>query len=164
MLVVLPFENLGRSDDDYFADGITDEIRNQLASIGSLGVIGRTTAMHYKNSKKSAREIGKELGVEYLLEGTVRWQNPLTQTHVRISTELVRASDQTDLWSDEFDRDLRDIFNLQSQIAHSVTQQLGVKLLGSVTNIPTNNPAAYQAYLRGISFANSMSGTPALGP
>src|SRR5207253_4068498 len=82
MLVVLPFENLGRSDDDYFADGITDEIRNQLASIGSLGVIGRTSAMHYKNSKKSAREIGKELGVDYLLEGRVRWQNPPTQTHV----------------------------------------------------------------------------------
>jgi serine/threonine protein kinase len=92
MLVVLPFENLGRSDDDSFAEGITDEIRNQLASIGSLGVIGRTSAMHYKNSKKSAREIGKELGVDYLLEGTVRWQSPPAQTHVRISAGLqIRA-------------------------------------------------------------------------
>jgi serine/threonine protein kinase/tetratricopeptide (TPR) repeat protein len=164
MLVVLPFENLGRSEDDSFADGISDEIRNRLASIGSFGVIGRSSAMHYKNSKKSAREIGKELGVEYLLEGTVRWQNPPTQTHVRISTELVRAADQTELWSDEFDRDLRDIFNLQSQIAHNVTQQLGVKLLGSAPSIPTNNPAAYEAYLRGLSFANSVFGTPAVGP
>src|SRR5437899_1841076 len=161
MLVVLPFENLGRSDDDSFADGVTDEIRNQLASIGSLGVIGRTSAMHYKNSKKSAHEIGKELGVEYLLEGTVRWQSPPTQTHVRISAELVRAADQTELWSEEFDRDLGDIFNLQSQIAHNVTQQLGVKLLGSAPRIPTNNLAAYQAYVRGISLANSLMGSTA---
>ncbi len=165
MLVVLPFENLGRSDDDFFADGITDEIRNHLASIGSLGVIGRTSAMHYKNSKKSAREIGKELGVEYLLEGTVRWQNPPAQTRIRISTELVRAADQTQLWGEEFDRDLRDIFNLQSQIAHNVSQQLGVKLLGSAPRIPTNNMAAYQAYLRGVSLGKSLSGTQGLlGP
>jgi len=164
MLVVLPFENLGRSDDDYFADGITDEIRNQLASIGSLGVIGRTSAMHYKNSKKSALEIGKELGVEYLLEGTVRWQNPPAQTHLRISTELVRTADQTQLWSEEFDRDLRDIFSVQSQIARNVTQQLGVKLLAPIPNIHTNNPLAYQAYLRGMSLAYSLMGSQARGP
>ena len=92
MIAVIPFDNLGSAEDEYFADGMTDEIASRLASIEGLGVISRTSSMHYKNSDKSLREIGAELGVDYILEGTVRWRKIAGKTKVNINPRLVRVS------------------------------------------------------------------------
>jgi len=150
MIVVLPFEHLGSRDDENLTDGITHEISSHLSSISSLGVISRTSALQYKNSKKSARQIGRELGVDYILEGTVRWQRE-GGSRIRLTTDLIRVADDRQLWSKSFDRNLRDIFDVQSEIAGNVTDELGAAL-GPRTNAvpPTANLEAYQEYLRGL--------------
>ncbi|MGE5796490.1 MAG: protein kinase domain-containing protein, partial [Ignavibacteria bacterium] len=118
MIVVLPFENLGSPDDNYFADGITEEITSKLASIGSLGVISRNSAVQFAKSNKSTKEIGKELGVDYMLEGTIRWaKGKDNQNRVRITPQLIRISDDTHIWADSYDRVLDDIFKIQNEIA-----------------------------------------------
>src|SRR5207249_11751024 len=96
LLLVLPFQNLGRPDDDYFADGMTEEITARLGSVQDLGVIARTTAGQYKNTAQTIRQIGQELGVEYVLEGTVRWERSSAgSSRVRVSPQLIRVSDAT---------------------------------------------------------------------
>ncbi|UCE19574.1 MAG: protein kinase [Gemmatimonadota bacterium] len=158
MMVVLPFENLGAADDEYFADGITEEITSRLASIKSLGVISRKSALVYGRTDKTIREIGEELNVEYVLEGTVRWARaPDAPDRVRITPQLIRVSDDTHLWAETYERIIDDIFTIQSDIAQKVTEQLGITLLDSerrsVEAKPTGNLEAYQAYLRGRYFA-----------
>ncbi len=153
MLAVLPFENLGPTDHEYFADGITEEITTQLAKLSGLGVISRTSAMKYKDSNKSLREIGKELGVDYVLEGSVRWDKAGDQNNVRISTQLIRITDDTHLWADNFDRVYDQIFALQSEIAQKVAGELNVTLLeperAALAVRPTKNLDAYDLYLKG---------------
>ena len=153
MLAVLPFENLGPSEQEYFADGITEEITTQLAKLSGLGVISRTSAMQFKDSQKSLREIGKELGVDYVLEGSVRWDKSGDQNNVRISTQLIRISDDTHLWAENYDRVYGQIFALQSEIAHQVAEELNITLLeperAALAVRPTENLDAYDLYLRG---------------
>ena len=98
MLVVLPFENLGTEDREFFADGITDEIIGKLATISDLGVTSRTSSMQYKGTDKSLRQIGEELGVGYVLEGTIRWDASGGAERVRVQPQLIQVSDDTHLW------------------------------------------------------------------
>ena len=153
MLAVLPFENLGPTEHEYFADGITEEITTQLAKLSDLGVISRTSAMKYKGSNKSLREIGHELGIDYVLEGSVRWDKSGDQNNVRITTQLIRIDDDTHLWADNFDRVYDQIFALQSEIAQKVASALDVTLLeperAALAVKPTKNLDAYDLYLRG---------------
>ena len=153
-LVVLPFENLGSTEDEYFADGIAEEIMSRLSAIHTLGVISRTSAIQYKNSNKTIRQIGQELGVEYVLEGTVRWERPSEgPSRVRVTPQLIRVSDDTHLWSDRYDAVLASIFQVQSDIAERVAQALDITLLESerraLASRPTQNIEAYEHYLRG---------------
>ncbi len=153
MLAVLPFENLGSPEDDYFAAGITEEITSRLATIRELGVISRTSADHYAGTDKTIKEIGAELGVGYVLEGTVRWaRGPEGASKVRITPQLIRVSDDTHLWSEPYDRVIQDIFEIQSDIAQNVVEHLGLALLDkkhpAVETRPTENLDAYQAYLQ----------------
>ena len=153
-IVVLPFENLGASEDEFFAAGITEELINKLALVRELGVTSRSSAFRYDRSAKSMRQIGDDFGVEYVLDGTVRWAKPTGGTRqVRISPQLVRISDDTSLWAGTYDRTMDNIFEIQSEIAGEVINQLGVVLLDSersaVDSRPTDNAQAYQAYLKG---------------
>jgi TolB-like protein/Flp pilus assembly protein TadD/predicted Ser/Thr protein kinase len=159
MIVVLPFENLGPPEIEYFADGITEEITSRLAALSGLGVISRTSAFQYKAAKKSIKQIGMELGVEYVLEGTVRWDKPREgESRVRVTPQLIRVSDDTHLWSEAYDRVLADIFAVQSDIAERIIEQLGISMLErereTVEATPTENLIAYEAYLRGLSRMN----------
>ncbi len=161
MAVVLPFENLGATEDAYFAAGITDEITNRLSAVGSLGVISRQSAKSYAGTTKSSQEIGNELGVDYILGGTVRWAGSADgEGRIRISPQLVRVEDDTQIWSETYDRVIDDIFTVQSEIAESVVAELGVNLLDTerqtLNAAPTDNTEAYQAYLKAI----ELWGTP----
>jgi serine/threonine protein kinase/tetratricopeptide (TPR) repeat protein len=155
MIAVLPFENLGPAEDEYFADGLTDEITSRLSAIGSLGVISRTSAMQYKRTKKTLPVIADELGVEYILEGTVRWAKEDSGQRLRVTPQLIRVSGDRHLWADNFDRTLEDIFAVQTEIATRVVDALGLVLKAGekdiVEAIPTKNMDAYQAYLRAVS-------------
>ena len=153
MLAVLPFENLGSAKDQYFATGMTDEITSRLSTIKDLGVISRSSAMQYNRTNKSIRQIGEELGVEYVLEGSIRWSHSGGASKVRVTPQLVRVSDDTQIWSDSYDRVMDDVFNVQSEIAQALIAQLGINLLpgqqDSLKASPTQNLDAYQAYLKG---------------
>jgi serine/threonine-protein kinase len=157
-LVVLPFDNLGSPDDEYFADGLTEEITSRLANISGLAVIGRASALQYKGSRKTPREIVTDLHVTHLLSGTVRWEKaPDGTSLVRVSPQLVRASDQTSLWSEPYEAPLGDVFRLQASVAERVARALDVTLLAgerqAVAGRPTNNLEAYDAYLRGLALS-----------
>jgi eukaryotic-like serine/threonine-protein kinase len=158
MLAVLPFENLGSPDDQYFATGMTDEITSRLSTIKDLGVISRTSAMQYEKTNKSIKQIGQELGVDYILEGSIRWSHSEASSKVRVTPQLVRVSDDTQIWSDNFDRVIDDVFSVQSQIAESLIAQLGINLVPkqreSLKAAPTQNIEAYQAYLKGSQVFN----------
>jgi serine/threonine protein kinase/tetratricopeptide (TPR) repeat protein len=158
MLAVLPFENLGDPEDEYFADGTTDEITSKLASIHGLGIISRTSAMQYKNVSKSLREIGRELGVDYILEGTIRWDKTGDTDRIRITPQLIHVSDDRHLWADNYERSLTQVFAVQSDIASQIAQALNVTLLGTEQSIindwPTNNLQAYDYYLRGRRYSD----------
>ncbi|MGB3562913.1 MAG: serine/threonine-protein kinase, partial [Thermoanaerobaculia bacterium] len=155
MIVVLPFENLGPAEDEYFADGISEEITSRLASVSGLGVISRSSAMQYKENRPSSQQIGQELGVDYVLEGSVRWERAADgPSRVRVTPELIRVVDDTHVWSDRYDRELERIFEVQSDIAEQVTRQIGVTLLDPERELlaarPTDNVEAYQVYLRAL--------------
>ena len=153
MLVVLPFENLGASEDEYFANGITDAITARLAGVSGLGVISRQSAIQYRKTTKSIKQIGEELGVNYILEGTVQRERPGDPTsRVRVIPQLVRVADDTNVWADTYDEDMSEVFRVQSEIAERVAKQLDVALLEperrAIEKRPTENLAAYEAYLR----------------
>jgi len=158
-LVVLPFENLGPPEDEYFADGITDEITARIASIKKLEVIGRSSAIQYKKTNKSPRQIGEELEVNYILSGTVRWQRqPGGTSKVRVTPSLVRVSDATQIWANPYDETISEVFQVQSDIAIRVSEALNVALLEPERKVLgvklTNNPEAYDYYLRGQEYYN----------
>ena len=154
MIVVLPFENLGSPEDEYFADGMTEEITSRLAVVSGLRVISRTSAMQYKEDRPPLKQIGSELGVDYVLEGTVRWAKTADSSRVRITPQLIQVSDDTHLWADTYDREIEDIFEVQSDIAGEVIAALDITLMGddqaALEQRPTDNIEAYQAYLRGL--------------
>jgi len=154
-LVVLPFENLGAPDDEFFASGVTEEIISRLGGITGLGVISRTTAMQYDKAGKNIKQIGAELGVDFVIEGSVRWPRAAAgASRVRITLQLIRASDDTHLWANRYDRVIDDIFQVQTDIAEHVAGQLGITLLqperDELHATPTRNVEAYKAYLRGL--------------
>ena len=157
MLAVLPFDNMGSAEDEYFADGITEEITARLAGIQGLGVIGRTSATQYKGSDRTVQQIGEELGIDYVLDGTVRWQrSPDATSRVRVTPQLIRVSDATQLWAEVYQAEISDIFEVQSEIAGQVAGALDVALgdagRRSLDDIPTTSPEAYDYYLRGIDY------------
>jgi eukaryotic-like serine/threonine-protein kinase len=158
-LVVLPFENLGPPEDEYFADGITDEITARLSGLSGLAVIARQSAVQYKGTDKTPQEIGLELDAAYLLEATLSWQrSPDGSSRVRIRPQLIRASDATHLWADVLDEDLTEVFAVQTRIATRVVEALGVALREpehrSLAAVPTANPEAHDYYLRGLDYSN----------
>jgi len=155
MIAVLPFENLGLPEDEFFADGMTEEITSRLAMVSGLGVISRTSAMQYKENRPSLKQIGQELGVDYVLEGTVRWaKSPDGPGRVRITPQLIRVADDRHLWADNLERELEDIFAVQAEIAQQVIAGLGVTLLATertaLEDRPTESIPAYQAFLKGL--------------
>jgi eukaryotic-like serine/threonine-protein kinase len=152
-LAVLPFENLGSAEDAYFADGMTDEIRNRLGSISGLRLVGRQSSQLYAKSDKGIEQIGQELGVNYLLIGTVRWDRSGGHNVVRVTPALLRVNDGTQLWSEPSQDELTGVFKIQSDVAERVARELQgtlqhVKADGPLVP-PTENLAAYDDYLRG---------------
>ncbi|MGH8004127.1 MAG: protein kinase domain-containing protein, partial [Limisphaerales bacterium] len=153
MLAVLPFDNLGSAEEEYFADGITEEITTRLAKIGRLGVISHTSARKYKKTDKTLKQVGAELGADYILEGNIRWAKSGGASRLRINPQLIRVSDDSHIWAENYDAVLNDVFELQSSIAEQVAVALGVALLEPERHIlaakPTENLEAYDFYLRG---------------
>ncbi len=164
-IVVLPLENLGPADHAYFAAGVTDEITSRLASVSALQVISRTTALQHDRAEKTAQQVGADLGVDYLLDGTVRWSTGAgDQNRVRVTPQLIRVADDTPVWSERYDRVIDDIFAVQSEIAAEVIRQLDIALLEpereALASRPTANLEAYQAYLRGMDYASRRESQP----
>ena len=163
MLAVLPFENLGAEEDEYFADGITEEITARLASVGDLGIIARTSVMKYKGTTKSISEIGAELGVDYVLEGTVRWQkSPSGVDRVRVTPQLINVSDGTHEWANIYDEVMEEVFTVQTDIATGITEALGIALgieeKKALVERHTESIEAYDFYLRGNDYWFQASG------
>jgi len=159
--VVLPFENLGPPEDEWFADGMTDEITGRLAGIHGLAVISRQTAIHYKDKEISTPQISQELRVDYILEGTIQREKPSDpNSRVRIRPQLIRASDDTHVWTQSFDSDMREVFRLQSDVAGELAQALDITLLKSERKAlafrPTENKKAYEYYLSGKEYYNQL--------
>ena len=165
-IAVLPFENLGRAEDDYFADGIADEVRGKLTSLPGLEVIARGSSIPYRKTTKSPGAIARELRVRYLLTATVRWEKGTGKGRVQVSPELVEVSGSetpASRWQQSFDAELTDVFRVQSDIATRVARALGVALgAGAERRLlepPTEDVAAYDAFLRGEAASNSMGVT-----
>jgi TolB-like protein/Flp pilus assembly protein TadD len=159
MIVVLPFRNLGEPGEQDFADGVTAEITARLSSLEGLGVISRTSAARYAGTGKSVRAIATELGVDHVVEGTIRWDRESTPHRVRITPRLVRAADDTSIWSTTYERELTEIFAVQSDLARRVVEALGGELRETervrLDARPTDSIEAYQAYLRGVALLGS---------
>ncbi|MFC1793419.1 protein kinase [Planctomycetota bacterium] len=158
-LVVLPFENLGPAEEEYFAAGITDEITARLAGIHGLCVISRQSALQYKNKKKAARQIAKELNVEYILEGTFQRERPSDPNgRVKIRPQLIRAADDAHVWADIYENNMSEIFRLQSDVAEQVAQALDITLLEperkALATRPTEKIEAYNYYVRGNEYSS----------
>jgi TolB-like protein/Tfp pilus assembly protein PilF len=156
-IAVLPFENLSSDEEQtWFSDGITDVIINQLSKISDLRVLSRTSTLKYdeKEEKKSIPEIGEELGVNYLIEGTVQRQ----ENKMRISVQLIRALNEGHIWAEVYDREWKDIFDVQSDIAQRIAEELKTVLTPKekeqVEKSQTENPEAYNLYLQGRFFWN----------
>jgi TolB-like protein/Tfp pilus assembly protein PilF len=151
VLAVLPFENLsGDPAHEYLSDGLTEEMITQLAALNPdrISVIARTSSMKYKGARKSVQEIGRELGVNYVLEGSLRREG----VRVRVSAQLIRVSDQIHLWARSYDRDLGGFVNVQEDVADSIAGQIHVALGHSVQAAPRRRPVtpeAFDAYLKG---------------
>lgn len=168
-LAVLPFENLGSPDDEYFADGITEEIIARLASVSGLGVIARTSVMSYKGTEKKIQTIAEELGVDYILEGTIRWQKSKNgDDRVRITPQLVRASDGTHAWAHIYEESMSEVFKVQSDVAKEVVAALNITLLiperERLAHHGTDDPEAYNYYLKGTEFLNIFMAGQDAGP
>ena len=149
-IVILPFANISPDiADEYFADGMTDELIAVLSKIGSLRVVARTSAMRFKGEKATANRIGQELKVGSLIEGSVR----KSKNRVRITVQLVDTQSEEQLWTETYDRDLQDIFSVQSDIAQQVASalelRLGVRENSALLQQQTQNPEAYSLYLKG---------------
>jgi TolB-like protein/DNA-binding winged helix-turn-helix (wHTH) protein len=157
MLVVLPFENLsGDASQEYFSDGMTEELITQLGGLDPqhLGVIARTSAMQYKGAHKDVAQIARELGANYVLEGSIRG----SRERIRVTAQLIASSDQAHIWAQSFDRDASDVLRLQSEVATAIAEkiQLNLPQTASVrlTRTPSINPQAHEAFLEGLNAEN----------
>jgi TolB-like protein len=152
----LPFSDLSAAkDQEYFSDGLAEQLINDLARVPGLKVVGRTSAFQLRDSNEDLRSVGRKLGVANIIEGSVRRDG----NHVLITAELIKTDDGFQLWSQTYDRQINDIFAVQDEIARAATEALQLKLLGSngqpvAPNLHSANPEAYQAYLQ----ANYFSG------
>ena len=159
-IAVLPFADISPAkDQEYFSDGLAEQLINDLAKVPGLKVIGRSSAFQFKGKNEDEREIGRKLGVANVLEGSVRREGD----HVRITTELIKADDGFQLWSQSYDREIKDIFAVQDEIAQAATEALQVKLLGSngppaASSLRSTSPEAYQAYLQANYFLGRGTG------
>ncbi|NKM65031.1 tetratricopeptide repeat protein [Rhizobium leguminosarum bv. viciae] len=152
-IAVLPFTNMsGDPEQEYFSDGITEDIITDLAKVSALSVIARNSSFIYKGRSVDMKQVGRELGVRYVLEGSVRKAG----TKVRIVAQLINGTDGRHVWAERYDRDLEDIFALQDEISKHIVDALKVRLLAkeleTITKRGTDNPEAYQIYLMGRSF------------
>src|SRR5690242_7820527 len=161
-IAVLPFEN--RSEEKanaYLTDGIQDEILTRLAKISDLKVISRTSTQHYKSAPENLPEIARQLGVAHILEGAVQKSGDA----VRVNVQLIKADNDSHLWADTFYRTLTDIFSVESEVAKAIADQLRAHLTGREEQVidtkPTDNPEAYDAYLRGLAYTLKTATTPA---
>jgi len=157
-LLVVPLDNLsGDPEQEYFAAGLSEALTTSLAKISALRVISRTTAMHYKRAQKPLPEIARELNVEGVVEGSVL----RSEGRVRITAQLVHAPTDRHLWAESYDRDLRDILGLQSEVASAIAKEIQVKVTpqeqSQLARAPTVDPEAYEAYLRGRSYWDKRS-------
>ena len=153
MLAVLPFANLSADpEQEYFSDGLTEETITDLGQLSpeKLGVIARTSAMAYKHTNKTIVQIGQELGVDYALEGSVRRDG----TKARISAQLIRVKDQTHLWAQNYDRELKDLLEVQNELGKAIAQQVRLELTPAqqvaLTKTRTVDPEAYDLYFKGL--------------
>ncbi len=161
-IAVLPFENLSEEKSNaYFADGIQDEILTRLSKIADLKVISRTSTQRYKNTSQKLSEIANQLGVANLLEGSVQ----KTNDQVRVNVQLIRAANDSHLWAETFDRSLTDIFSVESEVAKTIADRLRARLTGQEEQViaarSTDNPEAYDAYLRGLAYTLKTGNSPA---
>ena len=161
-IAVLPFEN--RSEEKanaYFAEGIQDEILTRLSKIADLKVISRTSTQYYKSAPENLSSIAKQLGVAHILEGSVQKSGDV----VRVNVQLIKAANDSHLWADTFDRKLTDLLSVESEVAKAIAEQLRVHLTGReeqvIASKPTDNPEAYDAYLRGLAYNVKSVYTPA---
>jgi len=153
-IAVLPFDNLSNdADKDYFSDGMSEEILNLLAKVEGLDVAARTSSFALRDSNDDIPTIGRKLGVETVLEGSVRWAGDSNQ--VRVTAQLIDATSGYHLWSDNFDRDLEDIFSVQSEIAMAIVEKLRISLGTASWVAPTVDAEAYDLYLRGRQLLNA---------
>jgi TolB-like protein/DNA-binding winged helix-turn-helix (wHTH) protein/Tfp pilus assembly protein PilF len=154
-IAVLPFEDMSPTkDEEYFSDGLAEELINDLAKVSGLAVVGRSSAFQFKGKNEDLRDVGRKLGVANVLEGSVRRDG----NHVRITAELIKADDGFQLWSQTYDREITDIFAVQDEIAMAATEALQLKLLGGngqpvASSARSGNPEAYQAYLQAEYFS-----------
>src|SRR6266498_1653465 len=160
-IAVLPFENRSRDPDNaYFADGIQDEILTRLSKIADLKVISRISTQHYKSAPENLPDIAKQLGVAHILEGRVQKSGDA----VRVNVQLIKAANDSHLWADTFDRNLTDIFSVESEVAKAIADQLRAKLTGREEQViaakPTDNVEAYDAYLRGLAYSLKTANSP----
>ena len=157
-IAVLPFQDMSpQKDQEYFCDGITEELINVLTHVESLKVIARTSCFAFKDKHKDVREIGKKLDVENLLEGSIQKDN----NRLRITAQLIKVTDGSHIWSERFDRDINDLFAIQDEISLAIVDTLKVKLLGEekaqIIKRSTENLEAYNLYLQGIYFTQMMT-------
>ncbi len=161
-IAVLPFQNLSEDKANaYFTDGIQDEILTRLSKIAELKVISRTSTQNYKSAPENLPEVARELGVAYILEGSVQKSGDA----VRVNVKLIKAANNSHLWADTFDRKMTDIFSVESEVAKAIAEQLQAHLSGREEQViaakPTDNPEAYDAYLRGLAYTLKTANTPA---
>src|SRR5258707_11503636 len=161
-IAVLPFENLSRDPDNaYFADGIQDEILTRLSKIADLKVISRTSTQQYQSKPGNLSDIARQLGVAHILEGSVQKAG----NAVHINVQLIKAATDAHLWGESYDRELQNIFGVEAEVAKAIADQLRAKLTGQeeqvITAKPTDNPEAYDAYLRGLAYTLKAANTPA---
>src|SRR6266568_6401916 len=152
-IAVLPFVNMsGDPEQEYFSDGITEDIITDLSKVSGLFVVARNTAFTYKGKHVDVQEVAQRLGVNFILEGSVRKAG----ARVRVTGQLINGKDSGHVWADRYDRDLTDIFAIQDEITHAIVEQLKVKLLPqekkNIAQAPTDNVEAYTYYLRGRQF------------
>ena len=157
-IAVLPFINMsGDPEQEYFSDGITEDIITDLSKVSGLSVVARNTAFTYKGKPVKVPEVAKELGVDFVVEGSVRKAG----SRVRVTGQLINGKDDRHVWADRYDRDLTDIFAIQDEITHAIVEQLKVKLLPeekkNIAQAPTDNVEAYTYYLRGRQFMERRS-------
>lgn len=163
-IVVLPFENLGKEDQEYFANGITDEVMSRLTSASDVAVVSRISSQKYRNSNKTLKEIGDELGADYVLDASIRWQETSDgQKRMRMVAQLIKVSDDVNLWSKTYDTVITEVFSVQSDIAEKVIEQMGVVLLPTEKKAiweekGTSSEEAYDYHLRGREYAWKLGG------